>query len=90
MKIKLTACKGCFVNDSCPLIQQNELVPMCPCSNCLVKGVCEISCEDYDKFEDGYYSEGEKAIREEKDTYKEDTYDSREEYLLKMRMIAGE
>jgi len=84
---KLIACKGCFVNDSCPLIGQNELVPVCPCTVCLVKGVCEISCDDYDKFEDGYYADPKHTTNE---TYKEDTYDSREEKMLEKRMRAGE
>lgn len=54
----------------------NEVIKTCPCSLCLIKGVCEISC---DLIEGNTRNE----------TYKEDTYDSREEYVLKMRLIAG-
>lgn len=84
--MKVIVCKGCFVSDCCPLIPQNEVTQTCPCTICLVKGVCQISCDLYDIFEEGYYSDSKHTTNE---TYKEDTYDSREEYMLKMRLIAG-
>lgn len=57
-KGKFINCKGCFVNNCCPLTMINETQQSCPCTKCLVKMTCEISCPEYDLFEDNLYKDG--------------------------------
>jgi hypothetical protein len=57
--IKLIACKGCSVSDQCPLIGQNEINQICPCTDCIIKVMCKNQCEEYNIFEQGYYSNGD-------------------------------
>ncbi len=47
-----TGCKGCtmYENDTHCIIIENKKDGKCPCKNCLVKVVCEYSCEEYDEY----------------------------------------
>ena len=45
-------CQGCKtyyegVEGTC--LYSYRLITVCPCIKCIVKGICSISCEDYDK-----------------------------------------
>ena len=46
-------CRGCFVIDTCnvPHIHGEAAMRICPCTVCLIKSMCNHSCEDYDKFD---------------------------------------
>ena len=43
-------CIGCKTNNICDKQEQTDLYK-CPCSICLIKGVCNNSCEDYREFQ---------------------------------------
>ena len=46
-------CKGCHVKEFCnvPNLYGVYVAEECPCNICLIKGVCNHGCEDYDEFE---------------------------------------
>lgn len=54
-------CKGCFTHtyahNSCPQRFANRF-DKCPCRICLVKGVCDDPCEEYEAFSDAPYKIG--------------------------------
>ena len=59
-------CKGCPSNqfDDCIFYHFNS---KCPCVKCLVKVTCDISCRDYDIFEENHVEQiGHKAWKKER------------------------
>ena len=46
-------CKGChiYMEHSCSFTQAKD-VDNCPCKICLIKGVCNIGCEEYKNYYD--------------------------------------
>jgi hypothetical protein len=47
------SCKGCFMYEhaiECKYVDK-FLAELCPCRECLVKIMCEMSCEDFNKIE---------------------------------------
>jgi len=44
-------CEGCAINHRCDLqphyIDQQGNEKTCPCSTCLIKGICENSCQEF-------------------------------------------
>ena len=57
-KMKPKICEGCLTYDNCTetLMDYNKLTKQCPCIICLIKGVCKISCKEFDENKDSYYS----------------------------------
>lgn len=53
-----TECKGCGVLQEfgeCNIqIERPKEYSKCPCRICLLKGICETTCEDYKKFWPNY------------------------------------
>ncbi len=37
-------CKGCATTDTCEYMEKAD---ECPCKICLVKGMCDMTCDDY-------------------------------------------
>jgi hypothetical protein len=52
----MSYCEGCLSYTGCYLIAYSCLFDFynnegqCPCSNCIVKCMCEVNCEDFNKF----------------------------------------
>jgi len=52
--LKVKDCKGCLGSNYCNLNsrhiddQGNENI--CPCSTCLIKGICEVVCYDFRQY----------------------------------------
>ena len=41
-------CKGCTIFDNCSTKKYlDEINLVCPCSTCLVKGICNQDCKDF-------------------------------------------
>jgi hypothetical protein len=51
-------CKGCASN-YCSCVYWRRT---CPCVECLIKGVCRDSCNDYNFFEDKCAPDNEKKV----------------------------
>jgi len=45
-------CEGCYMYKRCICDKHNDVDMVCPCSICLVKVVCNGSCDLYKKFID--------------------------------------
>ena len=55
-------CKGCFMQDrhTSSFIRTLTDSDICPCSTCLVKVLCEETCEAYEAFCDSISARGRK------------------------------
>jgi len=62
-------CDGCSISRYCPLepyfIDDNNKI-LCPCTVCLVKGICDILCDDFRIYKSRYWKfRKEEANKEE-------------------------
>jgi len=70
MKPKPHKCKGCRSETNyCKVfpihMDKNGIVKKCPCEECLVKGICIRSCEEYLEYIDSYYHEDVISIQKQ-------------------------
>ena len=55
MKDILKECEGCATYDQCLINKDpNPFIILCPCRRCIVKMVCNHSCEEYDINNDSF------------------------------------
>jgi len=50
-------CKGCVIVTNCnlePRFESNGIIEECPCSTCLVKGICLPMCKRLERYDDLY------------------------------------
>ncbi len=48
--MKANTCEGCLVHDTCCCSGSRKRPNNgCPCKNCLIKMVCETTCEEFEK-----------------------------------------
>lgn len=43
----MTNCKGCRIANLCKEMIVASKIKECPCRICLIKGMCQVSCEDF-------------------------------------------
>jgi len=61
---KLSLCKGCYgLTYSCKLPPIFKTESKCPCIECLVKSMCEQSCEDYDSYKKSIGNKYQKIVQ---------------------------
>lgn len=58
-------CKGCLANENkiCRLYQEKKIeVIYCPCQNCIIKGMCQKSCDNLKNFVIYLHGKNERKI----------------------------
>ena len=43
-------CKGCISSVKPQYIDKNDKLIVCPCQTCLIKGICHMSCQEYETY----------------------------------------